>query len=164
MRLLKRLKKADTPTKMRRLLNWYGPYLGAGIRVDHIAHDWQSVTVSMKQYWYNSNAVGTHFGGSLYAMVDPHYMLMLMRILGPEYVVWDKAAAIDFIQPGRGKVSSTMNISNQEIVRIKQATADGDKDLPVYQLTITDEDGETVAIVDKTVYIRKKQSAQRNNG
>lgn len=159
MRLLKRLQKADTPAKMKRLLNWYGPYLGAGIRVDHIADNWQTVTVSMKQYWYNSNAVGTHFGGSIYAMVDPHYMLMLMRILGPDYIVWDKAAAINFVKPGRGKVSATMSISDDEISRIRQATAAGDKDLPVYQLTITDESGETVAEVDKTLYIRQKKNA-----
>ncbi|MCW8870599.1 MAG: DUF4442 domain-containing protein [Proteobacteria bacterium] len=156
MRLLKRLQKADTPAKMKRLLNWYGPYLGAGIRVDHIADNWQTVTVSMKQYWYNSNAVGTHFGGSIYAMVDPHYMLMLMRILGPDYVVWDKAATIDFVSPGRGKVSAIMTISEEEIARIRQATVQGDKDLPVYQLNITDEMGETVAVVDKTLYIRRK--------
>jgi len=154
--MLKRLKKANTPAKTKRLMNWYGPYFGAGIRVEHIADNWQSVTVSMKQHWYNSNAVGTHFGGSLYAMVDPHYMLMLMRILGPQYIVWDKAASIDFIKPGRGKVSATMTVSDEEIERIQQATAGGEKDLPVYQLVITDESGEIVAKVDKTLYIRKK--------
>jgi acyl-coenzyme A thioesterase PaaI-like protein len=159
MRLLKRLKKANTPAKMKHLMNWYGPYLGAGIRIDHIAENWQSVSVSMKLHWYNINAVGTHFGGSLYAMVDPHYMLMLMRILGPDYVVWDKAAAINFVKPGKGKVSATMTISDDEIGRIIQATAGGDKDLPVYHLTITDESGETVAEVDKTLYIRKKKNA-----
>ncbi len=158
MRLLKRLKKADTPAKMKRLMNWYGPYLGAGIRIDQIADNWQSVTVSMRQHWYNSNAVGTHFGGSLYAMVDPHYMLMLMRVLGPEYIVWDKAASIDFVKPGKGRVSATMTLSDAEIARIKQATADGEKDLPVYRLVITDESGDTVAEVDKTLYIRKKRN------
>lgn len=157
MRMLKRLKKANTPAKTKRLMNWYGPYLGAGIRIEHIADNWQSVTVSMKQHWYNSNAVGTHFGGSLYAMVDPHYMLMLMRILGPGYIVWDKAAAINFVKPGRGKVTATMSITDKEIERIKQATATGEKDLPVYKLKITDESGETVAEVDKTLYIRKKR-------
>lgn len=158
MRLLKRLKKADTPAKMKRLMNWYGPYLGAGIRIDQIADNWQSVTVSMRQHWYNSNAVGTHFGGSLYAMVDPHYMLMLMRVLGTEYIVWDKAANIDFVKPGKGRVSATMTLSDAEIARIKQATADGEKDLPVYRLVITDESGDTVAEVDKTLYIRKKRN------
>src|SRR5690606_23376406 len=112
----------------------------------------------MRQHWYNSNAVGTHFGGSLYAMVDPHYMLMLMRVLGTEYIVWDKAANIDFVKPGKGRVSATMTLSDAEIARIKQATADGEKDLPVYRLVITDESGDTVAEVDKTLYIRKKRN------
>ncbi|MCX7544525.1 DUF4442 domain-containing protein [Marinicella gelatinilytica] len=158
MSLLKRLKHANTPAKMKRLMNWYGPYLGAGVRIDEIAENWQRVTVSMKQHWYNTNAVGTHFGGSLYAMVDPQYMLMLMRILGSDYIVWDKAASINFIKPGKGKVSATMTVSDAEIARIKQATANGEKDLPIYKLVITDESGDTVAEVNKTLYIRKKRN------
>ena len=137
-------------------MNWYGPYIGAGIRIESIADNWQSITVSMRHRWYNSNAVGTHFGGSLYAMVDPHYMLMIMRVLGPDYVVWDKAATIDFIKPGVGKVSATMTISDKEVTRIKQVTSGGEKDLPVYQLRITNQHNETVAKVSKTLYIRKK--------
>ncbi|KAA3641435.1 MAG: DUF4442 domain-containing protein [Proteobacteria bacterium] len=156
MGLFKLLKRPDTAPKMRRLINLYGPYLGAAIRVDHIADNWQSTTVSMRQRWFNSNAVGVHFGGSLFAMVDPHYMLMLMRVLGPDYMVWDQSACIKFIKPGKGKVTATMTLSDQEIERIKQATAGGEKDIPVYKVTITDDAGETVAEVEKNLYIRKK--------
>ncbi|MCX7552557.1 DUF4442 domain-containing protein [Marinicella sp. S1101] len=143
--------------KLKKLMNWYGPYLGAGIKLEHIANDWSEITVSMDMRWYNRNAVGTHFGGSLYAMVDPHYMLMLMKLLGKGYIVWDKAASIDFIKPGRGKVTATMQISSAMLDEIKQATADGEKYLPEYEVVIYDEQGEVVARVMKTLYIRKKQ-------
>lgn len=143
--------------KLKKLMNWYGPYLGAGIKLEHIATDWREVTVSMDMHWYNRNAVGTHFGGSLYAMVDPHYMLMLMKLLGKGYVVWDKAASIDFVKPGRGKVTATMQVTKEMLEEIKQATANGEKYLPEYEVVIYDEQSEVVAQVMKTLYIRKKK-------
>lgn len=76
----------------RLLSNFYGPYLGAGVRIRYISPDWKEIRVSMKLHCYNRNAVGTHFGGRLYSMVDPHLMLMLMQLLGEDYVIWDKAA------------------------------------------------------------------------
>ncbi len=87
---------------LRRLLNVYPPFLGAGIYIKRIAMDYREVDVEMKLRWYNRNYVSTHFGGSLYAMTDPFYMLMLINILGEGYAVWDKAAHIDFVSPGRG--------------------------------------------------------------
>ena len=81
-----------TPKRLRTILNFYPPYIGAGIHVDNIADDWRQIDVSMRLRWYNRNAVRTHFGGSLYSMVDPHLMLMLMQLLGREYIVWDKSA------------------------------------------------------------------------
>ncbi len=82
----------------------YPPYLGAGVRVQHISADFRHVKVRMGLGWYNRNYVGTQFGGSLYSMVDPFFMLMLMENLGRDYIVWDKAASIDFIAPGKGPV------------------------------------------------------------
>lgn len=83
---------------MRFLLNIYPPYLGAGVRVSYIRTDWRELHVSMALKWFNRNYVGTHFGGSLYSMVDPHLMLLLIQILGGEYRVWDKASDIEFIK------------------------------------------------------------------
>jgi hypothetical protein len=82
---------------LRRLLNTYGPYLGAALKVDCIAKDFKEIRVSMRLRWFNKNAVGTHLGGSLQAMVDPR--LMLMKLLGPDYMVWDNSASIDFLRP-----------------------------------------------------------------
>ncbi|MDP1776970.1 MAG: DUF4442 domain-containing protein, partial [Moraxellaceae bacterium] len=114
-------------------------------------------TVAMKLSWYNTNYVGTHFGGSLYSMIDPFFMLLLMNRLGRDYIVWDKAATIDFIKPGRGLVTATMTLDDERLAEVLKATADGQKYLPVWPVEIRDEDGELVARVDKTLYIRRKR-------
>ena len=142
--------------KLRRLLKFYPPYLGAGISVDYISDDWKELHVSMKLRWYNRNAVGTHFGGSLYAMVDPHLMLMLLQILGKDYLVWDQSASITYIKPGKGTVHSRIRISEEEISSILDNTRDGSKYLPEFTLAIVDEENDTVAEVKKVIYIRKK--------
>jgi len=115
---------------LRRILSAYSPYLGAGIRVTHIADDFSCAAVEMRQRWYNTNYVGTHFGGSLYSMVDPMYMLLLMRRLGNGYIVWDKSAHIEFIRPGRGKVVAHFELTDERLDEIRAATADGEKMLP----------------------------------
>ncbi len=112
----------------------------------------------MGLHWFNRNYVGTHFGGSLYSMVDPFYMLMVMNVLGPEYIVWDKAASIDFIKPGTGRVHAHFQLTDQQIADIRANTANGDKYQPCWPVTIINGDGETVARVDKTLYIRRKAS------
>ena len=142
--------------KLRRLLKIYPPYLGAGIRVDYISEDWRELQVSMKLRWYNRNAVGTHFGGSLYAMVDPHLMLMLLQILGKDYLVWDQSASITYLKPGKGRVRAAIIISDEEIASIRAKTESGEKYLPEFCLEIVDDKDEKVAEVKKVIYIRKK--------
>ena len=147
-----------TPRRLRFVLNLYPPYLGAGIKVTHIGADWQEVHVAMKLRWYNRNMVGTHFGGSLCAMAEPHLMLMLLQLLGRDYVVWDKSAGIEFVAPGRGTVRSVIKITDQELQAIRANTADGDSYLPEFNLQIVDEEDRIVARLNKTVYVRKKQA------
>jgi acyl-coenzyme A thioesterase PaaI-like protein len=145
-----------TPGILRRALNLYGPYLGAGVKVEKISSDWLEIQVSMALRWYNRNAVGTHFGGSLYSMIDPHLMLMLMQLLGNGYVVWDKAAAIEFISPGRGRVHARILITPEQLREIREQAESGKPYLPEFELKILDESGQIVARVIKTLYIRKK--------
>ena len=140
-------------------MNIYGPYLGAGVRVDYLAEDFRELKVSMGLHWYNRTYVGTHFGGSLYSMVDPFYMLMVMNVLGRDYVVWDKHADIDFIRPGKGPVHAHFRLTDDDLREIREATKGGDKYLPRWQVEIVDNDGECVARVNKTLYIRRKISA-----
>ena len=147
---------ASSPRGIRWFLNLYGPYLGAGVRVDYLAEDFRELKVSMGLRWYNRNYVGTHFGGSLYSMVDPFYMLMVMNVLGRDYIVWDKAAEIDFIKPGTGRVHAHFQLTDAMLDDIRQATAYGSKYLPCWPVTIVNDQGETVATVNKTLYIRRK--------
>ncbi|MBT8407662.1 MAG: DUF4442 domain-containing protein [Deltaproteobacteria bacterium] len=138
-------------------MSLWPPFLGAGIRVKHIATDYKEVVVSMKLRWYNRNYVGTHFGGSLAAMTDPFYMLMLIHILGSEYIVWDKTSTIDFIAPGRGTVTARFSLKDEQITEIKENTATGDAYLPEFSVDIINELGEVIATVKKILYVRNKQ-------
>ncbi|WP_312224813.1 DUF4442 domain-containing protein, partial [Stutzerimonas nitrititolerans] len=132
------------------------PYLGAGIRVRHISDDFRQAQVRMGLRWYNRNYVGTQFGGSLYSMTDPFFMLMLLQNLGDDYVVWDKAANIEFVSPGKGRVYADFTITEQLLDEIRQHTAGGDKYLPRLHLEVRDEQGTLVARVQKTLYVRLK--------
>ncbi len=142
---------------LRGMLSTFAPYLGAGIKVTKIAEDFSAATVELRQHWYNTNYVGTHFGGSLYSMVDPHYMLLLMRRLGKGYIVWDKSASIDFIRPGKGTVHAHFELTDERVEEIRRMTAGGDKYLPEWDIDILDESGELVARVHKVLYVRKKR-------
>lgn len=145
-----------TPKILKLLLNIYGPYFGAGIKVNYISKDWRKTDVSMKLKWYNRNYMNVHFGGSLYAMVDPHLMLMLIQLLGKGYQVWDKSADIDFVRPGKGRVRSILEITDQDLNAIKENTESGEKYLHTFQVNITDENNDVVAAVNKVLYVRRK--------
>jgi len=148
-----------TPRLLRFGLNLYGPYLGAGVRINHISQDWRETRVSLKLHWYNRNAMGTHFGGSLYSMVDPHLALLLMNLLGDSYIVWDKSAHIKFVRPIKGPVHAVMRIEEEDEKRIKAETEAGAKYLPEFEIRIDDEEGNLVAVVRKVLYVRKKRPA-----
>ncbi len=105
--------------------------------------------------WRTRNYVGTIFGGSLYGAVDPHYMIMLIKILGPDYVVWDKAATIRFRKPGRGTLYARFHLDEEEIATIRRLTEDGKPTDRVYTVDLTDANGVVHASVEKTVYIRR---------
>ncbi|MCZ4324368.1 Tetrameric acyl-CoA thioesterase [Pseudomonas sp. 8BK] len=142
-------------------LNLYPPYLGAGIKVQRISPDCREARVRMALRWYNRNFVGTQFGGSLYSMVDPFYMLLLMPLLGDDYIVWDKAASIDFITPGKGPVYADFRIDDALLADIRAKTAGGEKYLPELQVDIRDATGTLVAIAHKTLYVRLKPRARQ---
>lgn len=146
------------PRLFRFLINLYPPYLGTGIRVTSIAPDYRRIIVKMKSRFYNRNYVGTHFGGSLYAMVDPFYMLMLLNNLGNAYIVWDQAARLEFIKPGKGTVTAKFQIDQSLIDTIKAKTENGAKYLPELPVYVTDQNGDTVVTIIKTLYIRRKDA------
>ena len=143
-------------TKLFKLVFRFFPaYRGTGGRVTYIADNWQEVRVEIPLNW------GTIYGGSIYGAVDPVYMIMLIKLLGPEYIVWDKAAFIKFIKPGRGRLYATFRLDSQEIGRIKAELEDQPKFEKIYHVDIVDQNGIVHAIVDKTLYIRKKTEDER---
>ena len=140
-----------------RFINVYPPFLGAGIRVRHRESDEHTIKVQMKLTKLNLNAVGTHFGGSLYAMCDPFFMLLLLEHMGRDYIVWDKAASIQFLKPGRGTVTATFHVPPEQIAELRaQADREG-KIEPLFNVDVLDEHDEVVAKVEKRLYVRKKR-------
>ncbi|MBB1243255.1 DUF4442 domain-containing protein [Streptomyces durbertensis] len=147
-----------SPNTLRRAMNWWPPYRFAGIRVLHIADDWSSARVRLRLGRLNRNYFGTHFGGSLFSMSDPFWALLTVSRLGGEYVVWDKAAEIDFVSPGRGEVFADFKLTEDRLEEIRAATTDGGKALPWFENTVTASDGTVVARVRKQLYVRRKQA------
>ena len=145
-----------SPRLLRWALNLWPPFRGAGIRVRHIAEDWSAARVELRAGLLNRNFVGTHYGGSLFSMTDPFYALMLMHRLGNEYLVWDQAASIDFVSPGRGRVAALFSLDEKTVEEIRGQAAGGQKVLPQFDIEIKDEAGALVARVRKTVYVRLK--------
>jgi acyl-coenzyme A thioesterase PaaI-like protein len=144
---------------LRRVMNLWPPYLFAGVRVRTIAEDWRHAEIELRSHWWNRNYVGVHFGGNLFSMTDPFWMLLTLNALGKDYIVWDKAGAIDFRKPGHGTVRAHFRLDDAMLDEIRAATAGGDKYLRWCETEIVDADGEVVARVRKQLYIRRKESA-----
>jgi len=143
---------------LRRIMNFWPPFLFSGIKLTRVDEDYRVAEVQLKRHWYNQNYVGTHFGGSLFAMTDACYMVMLLQVLGKGYYVWDRRAAIDYLKPGRGTVTARFEITDARLQEILEHTASGEKYLPEFTVDIVDAQGDVVARVVKTLYIKKKPS------
>ena len=142
---------------LRRGMGWWPPFLGAGIRVRSFADDFRDAMVELRLGRLNRNYVGTHFGGSLYAMTDPFFMIMLLHNLGGDYLVWDKSGSIEYVAPGRRAVRAHFVLTEARIAEIKAQAAGGERVLPEFQVEVrhTDDDS-MVALVRKTLYVRLK--------
>jgi acyl-coenzyme A thioesterase PaaI-like protein len=161
MSLLQRLARRLGNRRFLQLMRIYPPYLGAGVRVRAAAPDMSRIEVEMPLTAWNQNFVGTHFGGSLYSMCDPFFMFMLMARLGPDYVVWDKAASIEFLKPGRGKVSAVFEIPDAQVEEIRRQADRGGKVLPRFDVLVVGDDGKPVARVEKTLHVRRADASRR---
>jgi len=151
------LRRVELPAELlRRGMNLWPPFLGAGVKVTRVAVDYREVDVTLKLGLLNRNYFGTHFGGSLFAMTDPFFALMMLKNLGPGYVVWDKAGAIRYVKPGRGDVFARFLLDAAAIARAKRATAGGHRHEPTFTVAIVDRAGDTIAEVDKTLHVRRE--------
>lgn len=145
-----------TPKRLKLWVNWWPPFLFSGVRLLDISDDWRNARVRLRLRWYNRNYVGTQFGGLLFAMTDPYWMIMVMECLGPEYIVWDKAAKIEFISPGRGDVYAQFQVRDQDLDELRAAAAGGDKVLRWFTVDVRSADDVLVARVQKQLYVRLK--------
>jgi acyl-coenzyme A thioesterase PaaI-like protein len=143
----------------RRGINLWPPFVGAGIRVTRVTPDFREIDVKLSLGMLNRNYFGTQFGGSMFAMTDPFFALMMLRSLGAGYVVWDKAGSIDYRAPGRGDVFAHFVLREAAVKRARRATASGDRHEPTFRVRIQDAEGRTVAEATKTLYIRRRRPA-----
>ena len=148
-----------------RLLRWkfnlFPAYRGTGARVTYIAADFHEMRVRLPLSWRTRNYVGTIFGGSLYGAVDPIFMIMLIQLLGREFIVWDKSAEIRFLKPGRTTLHATFKIEEEELEAIRKGTEAGPVDR-TYSVELVDAESVSHAAVTKTIYIRRKSSRIRS--
>lgn len=145
------------PRTLKWFLRCWPTYWWAGIKVREIASDWSRARVELKLALLNRNFFGSAFGGSLYAMTDPFYVLLMFSQLGSDYVVWDKAAQIRFLKPGLGTLSAEFLLPASEVARIRELAANGEKVEPVYTVEIRDRNQQLIAVVEKTLYVRRKK-------
>jgi acyl-coenzyme A thioesterase PaaI-like protein len=145
------------PRVFRWSLNLWPPFIGAGIRVRSIAPDFREFVIEMPLRPYNRNAFGTHFGGSLYSMTDPFFVLMLCRNLGPDYVVWDRSACIDYVATGRSRVHAVLKLRDEDLRSIRSMTENGSKHLHLFHADVVDAEELLVARIEKLVYVRRRR-------
>ncbi|UGB37015.1 DUF4442 domain-containing protein [Frateuria soli] len=148
------------PTTFRRLLNLWPPFLFNSIRVLEVSEDWSRARVVLRLRPWNRNYVRSQFGGNLFAMTDPFWMLLAMHRLGSDYYVWDKAGAIDFVSPGREDVFASFDLTDAVVEELRTAAAAGDKVLRWFETEVATASGEVVARVRKQLYVRLKPKAR----
>ncbi|NYI05286.1 DUF4442 domain-containing protein [Allostreptomyces psammosilenae] len=144
------------PRTLRRAMNIWPPFSFTGVRVLELSDDFRRARVRLGLRRWNRNYVGTQFGGSLYAMTDPFWMLLVMHNLGRDYTVWDKAAEIEYVSPGRGDVFADFHLTDERLAEIRSLTAEGGKALVWFDTDVVAADGTVVARVRKQVYARRK--------
>ena len=138
-------------------INLWPPYLAAGIHVTELSDDYRHAKVELRMRPWNRNYVGTHFGGSLFAMTDPFWMLLVLNNIGGDHLVWDQAGSIEFVRPGRGTVHAGFSLDPAVVAELRAAAADGGKVLRWFDTEVHDSDGELVARVRKQLYVRLKR-------
>lgn len=143
-------------TAMVGAVNLYPPFVGAGIRITAVARDLSAFDVELRPRLWNRSLIGAHLGGSIYAMCDPFFRVALTSQLGPDYLVWDKTARIDFRRPGRGTIRARFAISPAQVAAIRAQVAEGGKSEPTFQTDVLGPGGEVIATVHKYLWVKKK--------
>lgn len=153
--------KLFSPQTVVKALSYWPPYFFSGVSVKSINPEFTRIEVCLKQRFWNTNYVGTHFGGTLYSMCDPFYMFILLDKLKKDHIIWDKAAEIEFVRPGKGTVTAIFEISEETIKRIEEESLQQFKSNYLFKTLIMDSKGQVVAKVQKVIYVRRKDAKTR---
>jgi len=137
--------------------NFFPAYRGTGARVVYIADDYREMRVKIPLNWRTKNYVGTIYGGSMYSGIDPIYMLMLIKTLGKDFIVWDKAATIRFKRPGKETLYADFLLTQEELDEIELILQTKKSVDRTYNVELKNKDGKTHCSIEKTLYIAKKR-------
>jgi hypothetical protein len=148
--------------QLKLFLNLYPPFLGAGVRVTYGAEDFSRWDVEMSLRPYNRNYFGTHFGGSLYSMCDPFFLLIVTKMLGDGFIVWDKEGVIRFKKPGRGRVRARFEVSRERIEELRAEVLKKRRSEPLFVAEVRDDSDAVIAEVEKRIYVRRKGPYSEN--
>ena len=143
--------------RFRQFMNWYPMYFGTGGKILFWSGDSREVHLRLRRSLWTYNYVGTIFGGSMFAAADPFYMLMLLRILGNKYVVWDKTGSIRFRKPGRQTLYARFEITDEQLATVRQAVATNGQTEQMFTLQWLDANGVVHAQIERLCYIADKQ-------
>jgi len=146
-----------TPRRLAVGMSLWIPNLFSGIRVRGFSADWTQAVVQLHVNVFTRNYVKTAFGGSMQAMTDPYFFMLVMHQLGRDYVVWDTRGEIEFLKPGRGVLTARFHVPPERVADIRARAVGGAKVLEWFETEITDGDGEVVARVRREVYVREKK-------
>ncbi len=153
----------DWKSKLFRFWNLWPPFFFSGIKLEKVTPDFRYIKVRLKLRFWNANYVGTQYGGSIFSMTDPFYMLMLINNLGPDYIVWDKAANIRYMRPGKSDLMAEFEISEEDVKQIREAL-ESQKSMDWNRtVVIRNKEGTTVAKVEKVLYIGKRERNKPEN-
>jgi hypothetical protein len=148
-----------TPALFRLGINLWPPFRGAGIRVTRVSADYREIDVTLRVRLLNRNCFGTQLSGSLYAMTDPFHALMMFHNLGRDDLVWDRSGSIRYEKPGRTDAFARFRLDAAAIDEARAATPNGDKHEPTFRVDVVDTRGDTIAVVHKTLPIRRQSAA-----
>ena len=150
--------------RFRTLMNWYPMYFGTGGKILFWSGDSREVHLRLRRNIRTYNYVGTIFGGSMFAASDPFYMLMLLRVFGSSYVVWDKSASIRFRKPGRTTLYMRYELTDEQIDDIRSDVAANGQTERTFTLQWMDADGTVYAEIERLCYIADKSHYQQRKG
>lgn len=142
-------------TKVRRWgINLIPTVRRSKARVTYLSEDYREIHVELDLKFDRRNYVGSEFGGSIFSSVDPFYIFMFTKVLGPNYIVWDMAVTTNYLKPGRSRLFAKFKIEQEEIDSIKEDIYYKEATQRKYHLDMVDEEGEVCATLDKKIYFK----------